>query len=351
VRGDLREKVISGEFAGMAFLPTVRRLAEAYEVTPRTVHRVLKSLQAEGLLVSEPRRGYRVAPGACDPARGCPLAFLDHRDNEAVHLDGMEPAYLAPFQAAAHRRGYSLLSVAVEAGDYSAVLRELESCRASGVVCSYVRPELVRATAESGMPTVVADWWFPGVPVDSVMQDNFEGGALAARELLRRGYRRIAWLGHVGKSPHDIARLAGARAELERAGAPLAPEFCINCDRFDAADSAREVFSGRRRPDAVLALWTDVAAAALRGAGALGLRPGRDYGMIGWAREDMYERYYRPAFGAEEVQPAVVWSAAQMADLALDRLAARRKNPEMPPVKMVVPVRLRTGSEEEAKER
>jgi LacI family transcriptional regulator len=347
VRDELRARLLSGEFSATSYLPAVRKLAKIHGVTPKTVHRALRALESEGLLICEAHRGFRVAPGACDPDRGCPIAFLDLQASQDSSEGERESEHLAPFQDAARRRGHPLLAMASDGLDRAAVLRELDSARASGVILCHVQPhlageiqELVRAIADIGKPTVVVDWYFANLRVDAVVQDNFTGGALAARHLLDLGCRRIAWLGQKWDSVHSIERLAGARSELERAGGQLEP--IAECNMLRAEKAARELLTRRDRPDGILALWSQVALSTVCAAAELGLRPGRDFRMVSWTREDIYDRYYRPAFGAGEVQPAVVWSAAQMADLALDRLLARKKAPDMPAAKIVVPTKVRS---------
>jgi DNA-binding LacI/PurR family transcriptional regulator len=142
-----------------------------------------------------------------------------------------------------------------------------------------------------------------------------------------------------------MSRLGGAVMELQRAGQGLAPDLCVECRGASAAREARKLLSGRDRPDAVLAMWSGIAVELVAAARELGLRPGSDFEMVGWAREEEYERSYRPAFNGGALQPAVLWSARQMAELAVERLAARRRNPELAPVKTNVPVWLKTEEE------
>src|SRR5258708_3724884 len=73
----LRDSVREGKLRSGDFLPTIRDLSQSHGVAFKTVQRALKALEGEGLLISEPRRGYRIQARAHDPNRGMPLAYLN----------------------------------------------------------------------------------------------------------------------------------------------------------------------------------------------------------------------------------------------------------------------------------
>ena len=57
VERDLRERLSAGEWAPGEALPTVAKLAEAHEVSPGVIQRVLGRLAADGLVRVVPRWG------------------------------------------------------------------------------------------------------------------------------------------------------------------------------------------------------------------------------------------------------------------------------------------------------
>lgn len=57
VERDLRERIAAGEWASGQALPTMAQLAEHYVVSPGVISRVLKRLEAEGLVRIVPRWG------------------------------------------------------------------------------------------------------------------------------------------------------------------------------------------------------------------------------------------------------------------------------------------------------
>ena len=340
LRAVLREQIFAGHVPPGELFPSIRQLSQEHHVTRETANRSLKALVEEGLLTAEPRRGYRVRVGACDPDRGCPVAFVDQVDHDwyAAQEAGQED-YAPILRAGVTRHGWSLLAVGGLGRDSVEVMREIATARACGVIVSGLKAVAQHARS-AGYACVGMDWWEDDISIDSVVQDDFQGGVLAARYLLERGHDRVAWVGHTTDSYHSMARIGGATSELLRGGVSLPSEMRIECAGPEAKEEALKLFTRPDRPRAILALWTRVAAGVYEAALELGLKPGRDFDMVGWAREEKYERDYIPIFGEETVPAAIVWSSVQMGELAVERLAARRQYPEMAPVKICVPVRL-----------
>jgi DNA-binding LacI/PurR family transcriptional regulator len=341
LRAILRKQIVTGQIPAGEFLPSVRQLSEEYAITRKTANRSLKALESEGLVVAEPRRGYRVLQHAADPDRGHPVAYLSPLQGTPETWHKPHHDFLMFFQEAARKRGWSFLAIGTGEQTVQAVMQQLAAARPWGVVLDSVTPELLQHVRKAAFPCVVVDSWYEDEPVDTVLQDNFQGGALAARDLVQRGHTRVAWLGRTTDSVHSVARLGGATMELKGAGIGLPEELCVECNATNLHQKAHSLLARSDRPKAILALWCDVDIALLEVARELRLRPGVDFDVIGWARVGEYEQYYVPAFRNEPVQPAVTWNPQIMADIALDRLETRRRFPDLAPVKASVPVELR----------
>lgn len=76
LRALIREGVLDVE----ASLPSVRRLATDLEVNPNTIARAYRTLEAEGVVRTAPRRGTYVAEGGADRA----VRAIDRRLDEAI---------------------------------------------------------------------------------------------------------------------------------------------------------------------------------------------------------------------------------------------------------------------------
>jgi DNA-binding LacI/PurR family transcriptional regulator len=86
------------------------------------------------------------------------------------------------------------------------------------------------------------------------------------------------------------------------------------------------------RPTGIIALWAEHAEAARLAAAELDLEIGRDLEIVGWQN--------KAAAASEVASPRIVWSVAEMAEMAVARLEQRRANPNMPVSVSKIPVHL-----------
>jgi GntR family transcriptional regulator len=96
----LRGAIESGTLPAGALLPTVRQLAGDLRIAPNTVARAYTDMQAEGWIVSEGRRGTRVADHAPESAR-------------ADRREGLQEA-AERFVRGLRQRGFSAAEIAGE---------------------------------------------------------------------------------------------------------------------------------------------------------------------------------------------------------------------------------------------
>jgi len=342
----IRSEIASGRVAAGHFLPTERELSEERGVARKTVRRALQALEAEGLIATVPRRGYRVLAAANDPNRGAPVGYMLATERKPEELTARYRAQLAAFEAAASRRGWSMLMVTAENRTRAQMLEQARVARASGLILDTEDAELVGLVQASGIPTVLVDAWQPDFSLDSVMQDGHQGGLLAAAHLVAKGHRRIAVVVPRIGDAHSTDRFGGAAAGLAAAGLDLPAELRVTvASAAEAPAAVAGLLSGRDRPTGFIVLWSELAGALGGAARAAGLVHGRDYELVGWTPEELYASEYAPRFSGGPVPPAVTWSIAGMAEAALSRLAERRQNPGTAALRVKVPVRLRMNSD------
>jgi DNA-binding LacI/PurR family transcriptional regulator len=335
----LREHIHSGKVLSGDYLPTVRELCAGHRLSIETVQRAVRALEAEGLITAEPGRGFRVLARANDPLRGCPLAYLSGTSTDGNALSEFQGQLLRHLRDAAASRGWSLLALKAEGPSAAGLAEQLRTQRAFGAAVDCDSPEVLAALKATGMPLLLLDAWVEGAGIDAVLQDGQGGGVLAARHLLELGCRRLAWFGSVNRNAHTLDRLGGALSALCVEG--LALETLVATERSDDLARARDLLSRRDRPEGVLALWQSDALALGRAAVELGLEIGRDFQMVGWCPEELYETHYAPGFRPGTVPPTVTWSIRTMAETAAARMAERRGNPGLPALRVKVPVCLR----------
>jgi len=340
VASALRSEITAGGIRVGTLLPSVRTLARQHSVDAKTLWRALKGLESEGLVTAEPGRGFRILPAANDPLVGCPVAVVFGDALDSRQAEGGSSTLLAVLDAAARRRGFSAAAFRAPAGATGLLLDQLRSVRAFGVVTDCLDPQVVEAFRAAGFPVVMFDMSMEAQGVDAVMQDGYRGGLLAARHFLAKGQQRIAWFGDEAPTPHRLDRFAGVAAGFFEARREMDVSLRVEANRANGLDKARGLLSRSDRPDAVIALWSHLALDVKRAADELGLILGRDFEMVGWSVAENYAAYFRPAFGAGPVPPAVTWSARTMAESALARLMERRAHPDLEPITVRIPTKL-----------
>jgi DNA-binding LacI/PurR family transcriptional regulator len=229
--------------------------------------------------------GYRLNPHARG-LRGAPTMLLGLIVREIT-----EPFFAGAIEALtaeAAARGYNVvLGHAHGRADEAIALRgvlETRHCDALLLVGDVGdQPSLLEDLRHSSLP-MVGLWQgspLPGIPTVNV--DNRLGTYLALDELLRRGHRRIAFIG--GRRIGDVReRRAAFRQYAKRHGLEL-PTGCVQLvdGSAEAGDAAmRALMTLPVPPTAVVASTDIVAIGALYAAADLGVRVPQDVSVIGF---------------------------------------------------------------------
>ncbi len=336
VADSIRKEHLAGEAVGPKFLPSERDLARTLGVSRTTVRHALGLLESEGLVRAEHGRGYRRLPRSTALGAGSRIAIL-----RPVGAGGISETLTRSLEREALARGAQLLSLGPAELSTASLADSLLEARVWGVVLTLDDPGLQRAVAEAGLPCVAVDCASREPDIDYVMQDNFGGAMQAAEHLIGRGRRRIAWFGPVRQTPQSLERFAGAGCAFTKHGLELSRDMVVSPEG-DLETAARELLSRADRPDGVLAMWMGHAVAVCRAARELGLAPGRDLDLVGWANEEVYREELRRELGPE-APPMVVWSTDEMARIAIARLEWKLRDRTIRPLRITLPTRLALG--------
>lgn len=338
----LRRKVLDGVVRVGSYLPTERQLSAEFNVAHTTIRRALAKLQVEGLIRSEPRKGYRVLGLANDPVQGCPVAYIRSVAGVPATWDEFHARLAGELQEAVDRKGWPLVSLGEGVIHSAKVLSRLTSSRAWAVILDSNDPAAYAAVKSAGLPVLMVDSWLEGSGIDSVLQDGHHGGMIASRSLVENGCRRIAWFGPAARNVHVLDRFGGFCAGLLNHNIPVSSNLIFSPTEAEVLASARNMFSGSKRPDGVVAFWGTYASAVAQAAAERGLVLNKDVHLVGWTPNEMYSRF-ASMFSGIPTPPAITWDIRAMSDAAAAILLERRANPDMPELRVRVPVRLRLG--------
>jgi LacI family transcriptional regulator len=144
--------------------------------------------------------------------------------------------------------------------------------------------ELIQSLRQE-MPVVAIDRRVPGVALDFVGTDNFDGAYQATQHLISQGHTRIAHLTQMETTEAAADRLRGYQQALRDSGLDFNPRNLIllrdGGRRLDP-DQMQVLFTGRDAPTAVFLLadyWAPSLVAELR---RLNLRVPEDIALVGF---------------------------------------------------------------------
>lgn len=218
----IRSDIQSGALKPGDRLPTETELLERWGVARMTVHRAMKRLHEEGLIVR--RRGIGSVVASLAPRDNRSVALvLRHHDN--VFESGFAEGIREGLPDARHLIVYSSKDAEHERQLVKDLSRETD-----GIIifptCDPANTDSIRATADSGFPLVFIDRIPDGLEVDAVVTDNYNATLEALRSMIARGHRRIAFFG--AENPHISSareRYEAYVRAMEEAGTP-------DCERF-----------------------------------------------------------------------------------------------------------------------
>jgi LacI family transcriptional regulator len=254
---------------------TIREVARRAGVAIKTVSRVMNGepyvSEATTSRVMEAVRAldYRPHPGASDLRRAT-------RKHRTIGL--MIGAFGNPFSTELQR---AVEQVATEQGAMvltASLDRDAERERQTITAMLARRTEALLITTptrshdylreeqEHGMAVVFVDGAAIGVSADAVLSDNRRGAATAARHLLERGHRRIAFLGARSDVHSPQQRRLGFLEELARHGIHQPAKHLIeDLDEESAIRAVADLFASADPPTAIFSAQNLVTVGAIKG--------------------------------------------------------------------------------------
>jgi len=337
----IRSAIQSGQYAPGQFIRTTRELSVEYGVSPETVRKGLKHLEENGLLISEPRHGFRVSNTKQSPMTRFPVAFVTEYSLDLSDAQPVNWAFGQTLQKAVATRNWTTLSAHFGGRTKRDILDQLTSANAWGVILDTLTPALFNTISELELPVVMVNSWVEDINTDVVIQDNYRGGFLAAKHLVENGAEKFAWIGPVHEYCHSRERYAGALAGLLAHDKTHTPCELQVIDHASELESIKALLQEVDRPCGILAFWKHGSAIVRQAAEDLGLTIGQDLQIIGWSVEECLDSEHHAVFAGGTTPPVITWSAQAMVETALDRLAERHKRKDLQPVRITIPTQIR----------
>lgn len=202
---ELKEKIYTGEYSANDRLPTEADLAQQYGVSRITSKRALEELKKEGLVYRVRGSGSFVSEKG--KARGQTLKKGGAKFSDTVAV--LMPHYVTESSFAQSINGaikelakagfYGIVYSSVKnAADERRVIRKIYEDGIQGIIYYPLSDrenyDLLHHLYLEEYPIVAIDKYFEGVPISSVVADNYKGGEMATQYLLGLGHRRIGFV-------------------------------------------------------------------------------------------------------------------------------------------------------------
>jgi DNA-binding LacI/PurR family transcriptional regulator len=163
-----------------------------------------------------------------------------------------------------------------------------------------VEPETVRLIQNTKLPVVLVDNYIPGIFVDAVLANNFDGARAAVDYLINQGHREIAFIGGptLENAPRPInkfytieRRAAGYRTSLLDAGLPVnyALYEAGNCGIDGGYEACTRLIERNVQFSAIFCCNDATAIGAMKALREKGYRIPEDVSMVGFDDIDMVE--------------------------------------------------------------
>ncbi|RSD13775.1 LacI family DNA-binding transcriptional regulator [Amycolatopsis eburnea] len=154
--------------------------------------------------------------------------------------------------------------------------------RLAGVILSPTPGSDVEPLLAHRTPIVAVDRRLTSADCDAVLVNSRESAAEAVRHLIAQGYRRIGCVADPPGVTTADARLDGYRDGLRAARREYAADLVHRCGFREAGgrEAAARLLAAPDPPDALLVSGSPMAAGVLQVLAELGLRPGRDVGIV-----------------------------------------------------------------------
>lgn len=306
-------------------MTTIRQVARLAGVSTATVSHVLNGTRSvseqlrERVLVATDRLQYQPNVVARSLRRRQTLTL-------GLMLPDVEIPYFARvarnFERAANRAGYSVIlcNSGWSLSDELEYLNELMARHVDGMLCVTfaTAAEHLAPVVDRNIPVVLLERTIPGIELDAVRIDNFQGAYDATVHLLQLGHRRVGCITGLDNSQLSEDRLAGYRQALLDWGVEFAPELLRVGDYTvdTGVSQGRALIAELRPPSAIFAFNDMMALGAIQVLNECGLRVPDDIAVIGFDGVPLTAHTTPPLSTVEQPVP-------EMCDLALDLLLNR----------------------------
>lgn len=260
-----------------------KALGDSYEISPETKARVFEYAA---------KMDYKPNPYASSLKRG-------KSGNIAVVLPEVSDSFFSSaidgIEQVAQEKGYHVMVYLTheDVSREASIIREFSNGRVDGVLMSVSagekKPDHLRELASADLPVVFFDRVYDAIDATNVVTNDFDSGYLAAKHLIDKGCKRLAFLSLKGNLEIIHHRQRGFEKALTEAGINLSNNAVITLgnDRDENLKTLTSVFKSKMRPDGVVGSVEKVAMQVYSVCHTNGLSIPKDVKVIAFSHLDI----------------------------------------------------------------
>lgn len=208
----------------------------------------------------------------------------------------------------------------------------------AGLIVSPARgtaPDAFRRIEQASIPILFAMRRLPASRIPAVTPDNHRGALLATEHLVRKGHRRLAFLGGFSDMVVYHERLGGFREACLANGIADMTVVESETNRRGGIVALESALAAPRQPTAAVCFNDAVAFGAMVALRRRGIEPGEDFAVVGF--DDIFEaEHYVPALTSVSVDTAGLGERAAHAVLKMMQTRSTRAEDHIGAVNLVV---------------
>lgn len=322
VKNAIKKSLELGVYEPGAMLPSIREIAAKTAVSRNTVQIALQEMAAEGFLIPLPNKGFRAKISENKNPKGIiGYIFLNNKYNFIPHpIAPLLKEYLSLF---GNLFGYSVFEISTQMKTKTELLNEIKKLEIKGVIIDTYDEEFTQSLANRHISSIMMGSSITNKKFSTVLQDNFQGGFIAAEHLLKKGLDEFIWLGPTKNSIHAFERLGGVLASLNTQNKHIDPINFINAEndieKMDLYMAQLETLLKKaKKPVGIFALWRNAFVAAIQTINKLDLKINQDVFIIGWTMEELPNVFQENNIKKADHSPYISWSGKTLAKCAVD---------------------------------
>lgn len=273
-------------------LPTIRSLAETFDVSTKTVQKAVRALSEEGIIETKRGKGLFVKSVSRGARNSRKVLLAAPYDDGSLKRNSNYPGQVAAaLKKSLGAAGYSLVTCNLLEMEELTVVKQISVLEVAGIVLLEVYSErLVTAIRELGLPVVSMDYDTHRLGMPCVVFDNVWGGFQATRFLLEQGHREITalhpqYVKRVGGNPFldpvEEDRMEGYRIAMKDAG------LAARVEEYPSGNEALrskllELFGQRPAPTAIICKGDHYALSVIRELVTMGFEIPGDVSFVGF---------------------------------------------------------------------